>query len=458
LWRTLFRSLCLNSTSSPYAARVRKLWVVLVCAAVGIALVSVGSWTALGGSSAETDSTVHVPGVASDHTAAASHTAAAAVSNSDPGWCSPVHPVTTTGADGHSYTATFNGAPPAPLSACGESGFDVQIHSRDSNTWYQLQPMEAEHGPDCAGPPATHHESGSYAEAVFECKDHLMTSINAEGYGEIMLTPDQMVDFSNGGVVSFDVSTERQSTRDWWDLWITPWKDNLTLPFDTGEVDLQGPPKNGLNVSIGDEQASPVATIFRNGATEAVNAAETAPSIQDGIAPGTNQAASRQTFKLTLTRTHIRFERLQSSTATAIVFIDQDVPDVGFSQGVVQFGQHSYNPTKDGAGVPATWHWNNFSISPAVPFSMSPLPFRYMDKAGTLTTTAGMLRFGAICKVKLDGQLLTPQVPTVHNDHFNSYFVPVTAGAHTLEFADDDWYTQDKGCFAAGFNVWSSPG
>jgi hypothetical protein len=361
---------------------------------------------------------------------------------------------------------TFSGSPSAPLAAGapGAAGagllahMDVQVHSRDSNTWYQLEPMDAEHGPDCAGPPATHHETGSYADAVFQCKDHLMTSINATGYGEIMLTPDQMVDFSKGGTVSFDVSTERMSLRDWWDVWVTPWSDNVALPFDMGEVDLQGPPKNAVQVSISDAQSSPIASVIRNGAKSDLNAPEQTASVQDGITAGTNQAASRQSFKLTLTRTHIRFERLASSTATALVFVDKDTPDVGFSQGVVQFGHHSYNPTKDGSGVPATWHWNNFSVSPGVPFTMSPLPFRYMDKAGSLTTTAGMLRFGAICQVKLDGKILTPQVPTVHNEHFNSYFVPVTAGTHKLEFADDGWYTQSYGCFASGFNVWSTGG
>src|SRR4051794_22251403 len=36
---------------------------------------------------------------------------------------------------------------------------------------------------------------------------------------------------------------------------------------------------------------------------------------------------------------------------------------------VVQFGHHSYNPTNEGAGVPATWHWDNLQPSPSTPFS-----------------------------------------------------------------------------------------
>jgi hypothetical protein len=35
---------------------------------------------------------------------------------------------------------------------------------------------------------------------------------------------------------------------------------------------------------------------------------------------------------------------------------------------VVQFGDHSYNPTNEGAGVPATWHWDNLQPSPSTPF------------------------------------------------------------------------------------------
>ena len=67
--------------------------------------------------------------------------------------------------------------------------------------------MDAAHGPGCEPPPATHPTS-DYGDAVYLCKDHMMTAINAGGYGMIYLTPDRQIDFSEGeATIRFDVST-----------------------------------------------------------------------------------------------------------------------------------------------------------------------------------------------------------------------------------------------------------
>ena len=266
-----------------------------------------------------------------------------------------------------SYSQPFTGAPASPLPMAGNLvGWDVQVHSRDASTWQALEPMQAQHGADCGAPPASHLNS-SYEGAVFQCKDHVMTAINASGYGVIYLTPPEMVDFSNGGTVSFDVSTERMSGRDWFDVWVTPYADNLALPFD-GDVDLQGFPKTAVHVTSNTGNNSLFAATVKNYTATDIGYMES-PPINEGIVAGTNQSAARQKFVLTLTRTHLKLERMASATASYALYIDRDVPDVGFSQGVVQFGHHSYNPTKDGAGVPATWHWDNMTISPSVPCS-----------------------------------------------------------------------------------------
>ena len=39
----------------------------------------------------------------------------------------------------------------------------------------------------------------------------------------------------------------------------------------------------------------------------------------------------------------------------------------------------NYNPTKDNAGVPATWHWDEFNLSPSVPFTMIKSPTRIVE-------------------------------------------------------------------------------
>ncbi|OAI41820.1 hypothetical protein AYO38_03460 [bacterium SCGC AG-212-C10] len=367
---------------------------------------------------------------------------------------------------GGTFTAPLTGAPASPQSALGLlADWDIQIHDRGDSTSDELEPMEAEHGPDCGAPPATHHLSGSYKDAVFQCKDHIMTALNSSGYGLIYLTPNQMLDFGGGGSVAFDVSTAKPSSRDWIDVWISPWADNLALPFNMGDVDLQGPPNNAINVSMAGVENVPVLTIYRNGSSSVYNAAWNTPSIGSGVTPGTNQSATRQRFVLTVTANHVKFERLASTTATAITFFDVDVAAMSWKQGVVQWGHHSYNPTKDGAGVPATHHWDNFTINPAIPFTIIHSINRSVRGAGGTVSFASpapagaMLRFGAVCKVKINGQLVDPAVPTGHPEHFSSYFVPIAAGTTqvSMSFADDGWYTTRFGCAAEDFAIWSPP-
>jgi hypothetical protein len=52
------------------------------------------------------------------------------------------------------------------------------------------------------------------------------------------------------------------------------------------------------------------------------------------------------------------------------------------------------------------------------------------------------LRFSAIGKVRLNGQLVSPQVPTYSLEHYNSYLVPVAAGATSVSYQGeaDGWF------------------
>jgi hypothetical protein len=299
-----------------------------------------------------------------------------------------------------------------------------------------------------------------------------MTALNAGGYGVIYLTPDRLLDFSGGGTVSFDVSTERMSTRDWWDVFITPFNENLALPLlsDLSQgVDLQGAPRNTIHVSIDNLQGAPVLTVVRNGVEQKYTSPESVPAIDSGIAAGTNQSATRQSFKLSIGNGRMKFERLASATAAAVVYWDV-AASVPFTSGIVQFGHHAYNPTKDGAGVPATWHWDNLSLQPGVPFTMIKADRRY-TQGGSVTFSSpapanAFLRFSAICKVKVDGVAVT-RAPDYdrwsvgyHPEHMSSYFVPIAQGKQSvsLSFADDSWYTTGIGCIAKDFGIWSLGG
>ena len=54
-----------------------------------------------------------------------------------------------------------------------------------------------------------------------------------------------------------------------------------------------------------------------------------------------------------------------------------------WNQGVIQFVHRSFDPSKGcsggGACGPNTWHWDNVSIAPAMPFSLLRGDRRYVD-------------------------------------------------------------------------------
>lgn len=349
---------------------------------------------------------------------------------------------------------TFDGDPAAPQ-AFSDAEWDFQVHSRDQGSWYSLPPINAGHGADCSAPPATHHNT-SYEGSVFQCRDHVMTAINGSaGYGAVYMTPNRLVDFSSGeAVVSWDMSTQSLSSRDWVDIWITPWADNLTMPLEVDFPDLQGPPKNAVHIAMGYHNGDPyfyLEGVYRDGAKirEISN--------QTTLPASTQSATLRERFELRISQGHINF----SMPGRSITWLDDSIPILNFTQGVVTWGHHSYTPEKDNAGIPNTWHWDNMSISPSVPFTMIKALSRYVDGSGQHMDFASpapansYLRFSGICAISVDGVAVSPQVSTRANEHFQSYFLPIAAGKQSasIGFAPDGWYTGP--CLAKDFSIWS---
>jgi hypothetical protein len=277
-----------------------------------------------------------------------------------------------------------------------------------------------------------------------------------------------MIDFTNGGTIQFELSTFRASSRDWWDVTVSPFNDAQALPLlsDLSQgTDLQEPNKNSIVVTTDNGEGSPNIKVVKNGVVTAFG--NPFFNMSEGITPGTNEMATRQTFKLTLTKTHIKFERLASTTATALLITEKDIPELSWSQGVVQFGHHSYNPSKacafDGSCGPNTWHWDTVNINPAIPFSIIKTDKEYVDTDNTTVTfnnpapANAYLRFAGICKVKVDGVLAPKMTFTGHPEHFSSYMVPIMQGKQSvvISFANDDWYETGQGCGAKDFALWS---
>lgn len=410
--------------------------------------------TKLSGTVKGQQATVKCAAPATTATAAATATSAPApTATSAPAPTAAPAPTSAPAPGGaNSFVETFEGQPASPQ-PWKPINWDVVVHSRDVATWDALEPMQAMHGSDCAGPPATHAVS-SYDDAVFLCRDHLMTAINASGYGVIYFTPNQMVDFANGeATVRFDMSTMRMSQRDWVDLWIMPYQDNLQLPLEPWLPDLSGEPRNAIHIRMDTGNSGTVFKVFAiKDFAETQIAGDSWTGYETFLTP---DHARRDTFELRISRTHIKF----GMPAYNFAWVDANIPDLGWSRGVVQFGHHSYNPTKsDGCGTicqPGTWHWDNIGISPAAPFTILRASQRVVGpRTGAGVTFAApapanaSLRFSGIgngLQVSFDGgkswqaaQMQAQQ--QVADEHFKSYWMPVPAGATGVQFRGSSWW------------------
>ena len=361
---------------------------------------------------------------------------------------------------------TFDGSPAAPAPGYWAQGWDLQVHSRDTASWQNLDPMHAEHGPACEAPTVTHLVT-SYEDAVFLCRDHLMTALNAPGYGVIYLTPNQMVDWSTGeAVISFDISTFRSSRRDWWDVWITPYEDNLALPLPGDIPDAQGPPRRAIQVGIGSENQVCVgiyddfAPVGESGNEYWRQTCKHWMRYPNGLEP---DKARRDTFEIRIGNGRIRVGMPDHDHW----WVDGELPAaVDYTSGVVQFGHHSYTPEKDSGGTPGTWHWDNVSISPSIPFTIIRADRRAVFESGETVrfsqpAPAGAhLRFSAVgvVEVSLDGgPFVAAEQPKPDGaaNHASSYWHPVPEGTQTVQFrfSDRDWYS---GPFhAKDFAIWA---
>jgi hypothetical protein len=371
-------------------------------------------------------------------------------------------------ANTRTFIETFDGMPNQPLgwrNTGWAARWDVAVHSRDVNTWYQLEPMNTDHGADCSPPPATHPLSRRYEDAVYQCRNHVMTAIKAEGYGMIYLTPNHMVDFSQGtATIRFDVSTLRTSLRDWIDLWITPYEDNLQIPLQTdiASVDASGPPRRAVHVLIDLTGNFFHISVYQNFQLTRYRGAYTP---YDSVL--TPDALRRDTFELQISRTRVKF----GMPSYNFYWVDTTIPDLGWDHGVVQLGHHSYNPLKDCSTCkPGTWHWDNVMISPSRPFTIVHANRLYADRANPTVTLAAPapanahLRFTGIgpnLHVRFNDGAWQPAVLQAQDssyfkdEHFRNYWMPIPAGTTQVEFRGDRWWGADW--HARNITVWARP-
>ena len=365
------------------------------------------------------------------------------------------------------FLETFDGAPDSPLPWVSTERWDVVIHSRDVDTWHELESVEAHHDEHCGSPDLTHTNT-SYKGTVFQCRNHIMSAINAEAYGLVYFTPNQLVDFSTGeAVIRFDLSTFRNSSRDWVDLWITPYQDNLVYPLEKWLPDLTGEPRQSLHFRLDFSWNS-----FWYGEDIREFTANRLPSTADGWQGYeyflTPDPARRDTYELRISNNHVRFGMPDYN----FWWVDTDIEALNWSQGIVQFGHHSYNPSKacdwDGSCGPNTWHWDNVIIDPAVPFTMIPADRSYID-----ATSAEPIRFlrpapenshlrfagiGNQLEVSFDSGVtwLSAEMQAqsvLADEKFKSYWMPIPAGTAEVMTRGVDWW--GGAWHARDFSIWN---
>lgn len=379
-------------------------------------------------------------------------------------------PPPETGRPGGPFTFNWIGDPgsPLPWTPGATNDWDL-VASNNLPSDLMSESIAAQHGADCSPPPAT-HQVIKLTDSAFICKNHMMTSI-ADGYGTVYFSPARLVDFSkSSATVTWQVSTQRLSARDWWDVWISPFNENLVLPLDNDFPAFQGPPKDAVHIRMdfgtcarGNAGSIFTAEVFTNFVSK--DATQAVPCIEDIIKPS---AVTRSSFELDISTSHLRF----AVPGTSLVWVDTAV-NLPFNQGVVQWGHHTYNPDKGCIGAEPcgdTFHWSNVSISPAVAFTMlrangiasvhgaaQTLRLPQAAPAGSFLRFAGLGEIG----VSFDGgrtwqAARRQQQEGTAPEHFSSYWTPVPAGSTSVTLNGqpnvfgEDWWVQDVAVWSRG--------
>lgn len=247
------------------------------------------------------------------------------------------------------------------------------------------EPMMAQHGENCEGPPAS-HRIDTFAETVFACRDHVMTAINPPSTGTssavVALKPNHMVDLSRGeAVIRVDVSTLSPSKGDWWEIWVMPWEDTLIAPTDHW-FHQAGPPERAMFLQVVDLDDKKFWSHkffgdyrFSGGLQDFWRAPDIRPIVSESD-------TRRDTYEIRMTRERVRL-LVESSETGEMVEVDEFAVPAGTfpgDQAVVQFQQSNYEPESHGkfgcsdpcpkVTEPATWHWDNVEIAPAVPYTL----------------------------------------------------------------------------------------
>lgn len=326
------------------------------------------------------------------------------------------------------YLETFDGAPTAPQPFVdGTNGWHVSatLDTRQNGQYAQ----QAHHGPACQ-PPLTgigpsagaytatnSHQLVTSADTVFQCSNHLMTATGLAGFGDVVLSPPALLDFSGGPArFEWDMSTFRTGSRDWVNFTLMPESQYIkgVVPTDEGNHNpadaihvFMGGVFGGTDVFVACQRVNNTNTTGSLGGCfpdryVGGNTYDTWDMVQDanGVLPS---ASRRDHFVIELSATHIKVCITGNNTgqtytyhgASGFCWSDTNLPttlgsvwqghaalvidhasynvEKSCSDGVDQFNI-IHNATGDANCPPDTWHFDNISMAPAVGRGGAPLP------------------------------------------------------------------------------------
>jgi hypothetical protein len=377
-------------------------------------------------------------------------------------------------------------------------GWDISVIAHDND---MIEPMWAEHGPNCEPPDdqwvrgtqpssTSNHHITQAAETTYDCRNHIMTAINA-GYGAVYLTPPAMLDFSAGpATVSWDMSTQRVSPRDWVDIVIMPFqpeRSDLPLPMALNMIDAHFPTEaiwidlQGANTFMPHHLTKVPPANGCSSQSYTLHPAETfdcrfhfdlhtwdTQLATFGLSPS---AARRDNFRIEISQTHLKVGFRPTPSSPYFNWTDDDIPGgLNWNHAIVQLNHRSYNPLKGcgaigvgEAGAPpdgwysfinsnggldgcraGTWHWDNVAVSPQAPFTIlygarrvrdgdsvtfptTAPPNSWLKLAGDWDALASFDGGATYSPLQTVGVKLGPQ-------NGISYFSPIPAGVQTVKF------------------------
>ncbi len=308
------------------------------------------------------------------------------------------------------FEETFNFDPSSPSQALLPRTFDYVITHRSHPSEHFTKtfgPYPADHGDDCAGPNpdlglapqheviSSHLSNGNNPDSsFFICKNHMMSSLgDVSGYSVSAFWPKQDFDFSNGGVLEFDVNINDRHRRSWFEIMITPREE---LKVGAARVDLpidETYPKDHIVlvwgfieadssrfIQVGKDQLAPEGLYVE---------AKDYRTWRNDIAPNDPALTDRRirrTMRISLENKQIiwEVEKEDGSFDPFIVDVPEGLP---FDKGLVVFKTHAYTPVKDGNTNTYTFHWDNIRFSGPVTgkyktFEADPEAIVYLQQNG----------------------------------------------------------------------------